>query len=308
MRLLEPLSILASLGLHAAAIAFLIILWSRPGQIPEGAPISATIESIPIQAISPAGPDQQITALPHDEPPSQVRTQPPDIKSALAPDEIAPQPPTYIVPANPELAAHADQPDNLKSALPDRQLNGESEVAEVNAPERVPLAKSEAAPNVQASKEFPANTPSSPEPPSRPAPPPVRSVVPAVKQARQPTSDRSAAVRSDHFEHPGRASIAGVAPQDDGAASAGYAAGLAGRLRSHTSFPSGAPSGTVVVHFSVDRSGRLLARTLVRSSGSSLLDAAALASVDRAAPFPPFPPGMTRSRLEVTVPLAFRAQ
>lgn len=67
-------------------------------------------------------------------------------------------------------------------------------------------------------------------------------------------------------------------------------------------------SGTVRVGVTIDRNGRLLSRHLAGSSGSSTLDSAAMAVVQRAQPFPRFPPGMTQAQIALTIPLHLRPQ
>jgi len=82
-----------------------------------------------------------------------------------------------------------------------------------------------------------------------------------------------------------------------------------GRLRAHlgrkTVNPGSRMTGTVVVRFTVDASGRVLSREIAQSSGHLVLDNAALASLERAAPFPPFPDGMTREPMIVSAPFRF---
>ncbi|MEP0456203.1 MAG: energy transducer TonB, partial [Roseibium sp.] len=62
----------------------------------------------------------------------------------------------------------------------------------------------------------------------------------------------------------------------------------------------------VHVSFSVDSSGRASRIRVSRSSGSSILDKAAIETVRRASPFPKIPPEAQRKRWAFTVPLAFR--
>ena len=64
-------------------------------------------------------------------------------------------------------------------------------------------------------------------------------------------------------------------------------------------------SGTAVVSFVVDRSGRVLSRRLARSSGNSAADAEAMATIARAAPMPAFPAAVTQSRLAFTQAIRF---
>ncbi len=55
----------------------------------------------------------------------------------------------------------------------------------------------------------------------------------------------------------------------------------------------------------MDRAGRVLAVTLVRSSGSSLLDEEAAALVRRAEPLPRLPDEVAGATLTLTVPISF---
>lgn len=69
--------------------------------------------------------------------------------------------------------------------------------------------------------------------------------------------------------------------------------------------PHSRQSGTVIVRFTVASSGELLSKEVVSSSGSQLLDAAALAAVEKAAPFPPFPESLNLDKLVEVVPYRF---
>jgi len=82
---------------------------------------------------------------------------------------------------------------------------------------------------------------------------------------------------------------------------------IASQLASKKVFPTGAAgqSGTAKVRFVIDRQGKLISRTLVESSGSELLDAAALTMVERAEPFPQSPADMKDEELSFTVPVIF---
>jgi protein TonB len=69
--------------------------------------------------------------------------------------------------------------------------------------------------------------------------------------------------------------------------------------------PRSTTSGTVLLKFTVGPKGELLSRTVQRSSGSKVLDDAAMAALDRAAPFPPLPQEIASGPLEVQVPFRF---
>jgi periplasmic protein TonB len=70
-------------------------------------------------------------------------------------------------------------------------------------------------------------------------------------------------------------------------------------------YPNEAEEGTVFVKFQIDRSGHVLERHILRSSGHTDLDSAALAMIDRAQPFPPFPATMSQPDEYFDFPLHF---
>ena len=83
-----------------------------------------------------------------------------------------------------------------------------------------------------------------------------------------------------------------------------------GKLFSHLTGkkvnPRSRKSGIAKVRFSFDPlTGQLISREIVESSGSETLDNAALASIERAAPFPPVPVNLAEGAFEVTVPFKF---
>lgn len=69
--------------------------------------------------------------------------------------------------------------------------------------------------------------------------------------------------------------------------------------------PKSRISGTAVVRFTVSPKGALLSREISKSSGSKVLDDAAVASIERAAPFPAMPSEASDSPLVVSVPFKF---
>lgn len=69
--------------------------------------------------------------------------------------------------------------------------------------------------------------------------------------------------------------------------------------------PRSSDQGTVVVRFTVDAHGKLVSREVATSSGSKRLDDAALAAIERASPFPPFPDGLGAPTIVVNVPFRF---
>ncbi|WP_245453758.1 energy transducer TonB [Bradyrhizobium sp. AC87j1] len=82
---------------------------------------------------------------------------------------------------------------------------------------------------------------------------------------------------------------------------------LTAHIASRTQFPPAAmgQTGEAKVALVMDRSGKLISRTLVESTGSPPLDAAALAIVERAQPFPEAPAELVETSFSFTVPIIF---
>ena len=155
------------------------------------------------------------------------------------------------------------------------------------------------------------------------APEAAKKLVPVPERpARKPISDEKAEREKKHKTAPpkpaaqesGHAQLA-MAP-NSGADSEGSRTGraswesqVAARIRSNATYPGGSrESGTVRVGVTIDRNGRLVSRRLAGSSGSSVLDSAAMAIVERAQPYPHFLPGMNQAQIALTVPLHLRPQ
>jgi periplasmic protein TonB len=63
--------------------------------------------------------------------------------------------------------------------------------------------------------------------------------------------------------------------------------------------------GVVLLSFSLDRNGHVLAHSIARSSGHADLDNEVLEMIMRAEPLPPFPESMPQARIDLTVPIRF---
>jgi TonB family protein len=87
-----------------------------------------------------------------------------------------------------------------------------------------------------------------------------------------------------------------------------YLGELRARLEKSKVNPRSRQSGTVLLRFTIDASGQVLSREVAMSSGSRLLDDAAMAALDRAAPFPSMPQEAGRAPLVVSVPFQFIAR
>jgi protein TonB len=166
-----------------------------------------------------------------------------------------------------------------------------------------------------------------PEPAAEPAHPDQVAVMPPPSKpvtAHKPATTDEKAEREKHKTAPPKPAAApaskpaqlAMAP-NSGADSEGARAGrasweseLAAHIRRYATYAANGSreSGTVRVGVSIDRNGRLLSRRLAGSSGSPVLDSAAMAVIDRAQPYPRFPPGMSQAQIALTIPLHLRPQ
>ena len=61
----------------------------------------------------------------------------------------------------------------------------------------------------------------------------------------------------------------------------------------------------MLLRFSIDRNGHVLAHSIARSSGYPDLDEEVMAMIMRAEPLPAFPASMAQAQLDLTVPIRF---
>lgn len=103
------------------------------------------------------------------------------------------------------------------------------------------------------------------------------------------------------------ASVAAPTPAPRPDVSASYQAVISAWLESHKRYPESArqrgEEGNAALRFRIDRSGRVLDYSY-RSTGYADLDAG-LDEMLRGAQLPPFPPGITASRIEVSLTMRF---
>ena len=167
--------------------------------------------------------------------------------------------------------------------------------------------------------------PEQPQPPEQVQPPdvpPPEQVLPPPEQVKpQPPAPRRTAVPEiAPVEAPaapptpprlkrgtGRASAlaAGASP----GATLSYAARLAAHLNRHKRYPLAArrrrEEGVVELRLLIARDGTVISSRVSRP-GPKALSEAALRMLEEAKPLPPFPDGMTQSRIDVVVPISFK--
>ncbi len=204
-----------------------------------------------------------------------IATLPPPVQAMPAPAAAKPQQP--IVPPVPDVVASPEQP-----ALPP-------------SPEAIPPPP----PPVLAEKAEPLPLPPlrAPPPPQRPQPARQRNaiVTPAAK-AHVPDADATASTTP-----------AAPPPEAAAPANAAWERALAAWLAAHRVYPEAARrrgiEGHVTLRFSVNQSGHVAAVTVLRGSGSPILDSAAEAMVRGAAV--PAPPRFMLGQVTVSVQIDY---
>jgi protein TonB len=187
------------------------------------------------------------------------------------------------------------------------------------------------APPEPAPEQPPAPEPAPPPPPPPPAPepavtlptpPPPRPMPkrPVLQRPRTPNQVSKPPVQNSMPEQAAAPSTPNTAPASaaptpaapaaaQASAVPGWRSELIGRLQRAKQYPDTArereEQGVAVVRFTMDRSGHILAASLVRSAGSSALDEEAVALLHRAEPLPPIPAELAANTITLTLPVTF---
>jgi periplasmic protein TonB len=202
-------------------------------------------------------------------------------------ETVEEQPPEESVEAQPQEVIEAVPVE----AVPVEQETAQTESVILPPPETVVAKPLEETPAPKPEKKPP------PKPVER-KPPPRRTVAeqkPLPSDARQGQASAS------------RENMSGQAASTDPSARNRYLASLAATLRNRLRYPdvarSQGVSGVAQIRFTVDRSGRIVSSSLVRSAGHPSLDQAALATASPGASVPPVPDFIPQ--LTFTIPLRF---
>lgn len=157
-------------------------------------------------------------------------------------------------------------------------------------------------PEVAPSPEQPPPPPKIEQPPPPPPPPPQPQAV-AIPEPPPPPPKVEEQKPPPTPAMPARTK--GAAQHIEGS----WETNLVRHLERYKRYPSEAQSrgeeGIALLAFSVDRTGHVLERHIVRSSGYPALDEEVMSMIERAQPLPPFPKSMTESKLDLTVPIRF---
>ncbi len=211
-----------------------------------------------------------------------------------------------------ELATLPAAPDVKPNELPPGPQQSEAQPKSDPQPAR-PVERTEQPPRSSDEPLVTAALP--PEPPGEPivvatTPPPKVEEKPAEKTPAKP-SRASLASAPAHAER--KAQRAGApspgASAHDANAVPGWTSLLMASLERHKRYPSEAEArgehGVTELAFSVDRRGGVHHARIAHSSGSSLLDRATLAMLERAAPLPPPPVEVAGAEIPIRVPIRY---
>lgn len=331
---LQTIALLASVAIHlGATVAFMN---RTPDiQIAGGGPISVSMvgnafedaeligqeASEPVET-TPVEPVETTPAEPVESAEQPVTPQQAPVETSEA--ELAPTPEAPVEEISPSTdgIVVAEEPAPVE---PEPSEIVEQETAPVepepleaeNAAEETPVESAETIeplpdpiPNAPIPTPRPAYTPPPPprqvaEQPPRQAPPPQGNQGQQQAQQRQGTANGQA--QSGAATQGSQASAREQAAGN--AAVSNYPGQVVTRLRRALRYPAAARrdrlTGEVHVSFTVSAGGGVSGISVVRSSGSPVLDQAAIETVQRAAPFPQIPQAAARSAWPFTVPLAF---
>jgi protein TonB len=127
-----------------------------------------------------------------------------------------------------------------------------------------------------------------------------------ITESEQPQPEQLAAVAQPEQIAVIEQQAAG-APQEGGSVTQrqAYYGKMAKHLQRRKVNPRTRQKGTVVVRFTVNQDGAVISSEIVTSSGVKTLDEAALESLRRASPFPPFSSAVSAEPLVMSVPFRY---
>ena len=263
------------------------------------APPIEPIEAEPVEPVTtpivPVPPEQQLPIA--DEP---VEPTPVEAVAAVEPEtqeplEFEPQEPVEVSPRKTVPVETTAEVALLSSTAPSSMT---SQLIAAAAPPTLEPVSSEEIKTAPVPQTLSFERPSEPTNP-KPAQPKPRAPAPQPSQSGNDGANDADAVAS-------AGSTAQQAANGSGgdAEVARYPSEVLGKLR-RALRGTNASRGEVVVRFTVLANGQVSGISIGRSSGNAAVDQAGLATVDRAAPFPPIPAQAGRSSWTFDVPLAF---
>ena len=282
---------------------------AEPVAVAALAPEPAAIEPVSAEPVAPAMPTVDTEALASAE---LLVAEPISLTPLEAPmpveiDPITTEFTNATPPARPTEAeavrvAALTEPVEMPEPEPAKPLDiAMLEPVEEIEPEIVPVPKPRIERKVEAPKETPKEQPK--EKPKKPIEKPGEKKVAPKKVANLGNGGSAEADAQASVSAGGK----GKANNGGSAAVTKYPGLIQSRVTRAARYPGKAKGvdGEARVSFTVGADGRVLKIALAQSTGNAELDGAALAAVERAAPFPPIPADAGRQSWSFTVPLYF---
>jgi len=270
---------------------------------PVDQPAVAASDVPEVLTAEPAQAERTANVVPIPAAPAQQVAPAPVAQAAPAPAEIAVAEPVMPAPPNAETISPVEEvaPQPPVANRPKEKANPAPKAAPIakarQKPEAAREAKSKPAPAKQAKLDAKAK-------PAKVAASAAGAKGKNKTDARRGDADGSKDGRSTGKNKGAKQNSAG-----GNSSITNYPGKIVSKLRRALRYPAAARSqglrGEVQVSFTVSASGGVGGIRVVSSSGSPVLDKAAVETVRRAAPFPPIPDGAGRSSWPFTVPLAF---
>ncbi|MDR1313564.1 MAG: TonB C-terminal domain-containing protein [Deltaproteobacteria bacterium] len=158
----------------------------------------------------------------------------------------------------------------------------------------------------------PPKDPAKEQPKPRPKPAEPRPVQPVGAQAAAGTAGMEGGVAGQPGGGPGtgQGGMGGGTGKGTADAREAYKAQVRRKLERNKKYPPRAKmdeiQGTATVQFTINRSGEVVAYSVIKSSGMSILDDEVMALLRRVNPFPKFPDALTDPSMTLTAPIQFR--
>ena len=302
--------------LHAGAAAVLI-----PGE-PEvkmaggdGAEIALagtafrdmTAAGSPSEVVEPVA--EAVTEISPVQPSAEAQTVDPVDTAVALPVRQAPAPVETTEPAEEVERASAAEPRAAEAATkPDEVIEPEMPQETVTA--MVPVPRPTPRPHYEPPEQPRAEAENQPTPQEAARPPAAGRAAQAGSEGRDTQDAQRGATSGSRSANAAASSNTGrEANRAGNAAVSNYPGKVVAKLRRSLRYPREAKRerlrGETHVAFTVAQGGSVSGIRVVKSSGSPVLDRAAVETVQRAAPFPAIPAGAGRSAWPFTVPLAF---
>lgn len=266
-----------------AGLTWAVVNWPRP-EIPAGEPPSAImIEFAPVP-LAPEVPQQDVAVGPEMAVSQQSAAA--ELSEEKPPEEV-------------EETEH-----KMTKAEPVEEPIDQEVETELDIPELPVIENAEAALLKPAEKPPEIEEVEEETPPPPPTPKPKKAEDSDVQRTNQASAPATAAPKPLDVQRAktNAAPSSGVSSSRSIATWRGMVMAHLNRRKRH---PGGSARGTSSVAFVIDRSGRVLSARLIRSSGSSALDRAAVALARRASPVPAPPANIGQGRITLTVPIHF---